>query len=177
MTPPADSADRENLRIWVPIERGSRCRLTVDILDCNNQVVRHLVNLLAGPGYHNFYWDKKDDSGVFVESGTYKYQIDDCGIKKRGQIKVAYTGIRIEIQSALGLFAQEIQAKSTNLRIEWLSVTDSLLSTVLDTTLIDGHHKFSLPDYKQEHADDYIQLIRIDGKVVERIRSRTKEHK
>ncbi len=177
MTPPADSADRENLRIWVPVERGSRCRLTVDILDDSNKVVRHLVNLLAGRGYHNFYWDKKDDSGWFVDSGTYRYQIDDCGDKKSGQIKVAYRGIRIEIRTALGLFAQEIQAKSTNLRIEWLSVTDSLLSTVLDTTLIDGHHKLSLPDNKPEHPEDYIQLIRIDGKVVERIRSRTKEQK
>ncbi len=177
MTPPADSADRENLRIWVPVERGSRCRLTVDILDCNNQVVRHLVDLLAGRGYHNFYWDKKDDSGFFVDSGTYRYQIDDCGDKKSGQIKVAYRGIRIEIRSALGLFAQEIQAKSTNLRIEWLSVTDSLLSAVLDTTLIYGRHKFSLDDFKPEHSAGYIQLIRIDGKIVERIRSRTKEQK
>jgi len=177
MTPPADSADREKLRIWVPVERRSKCRLTVDILGDSNQVIRHLVDFLAWPGYHNFYWDKKDDSGAFVESATYRYQIDDCGNKKRGQIKVAYTGVRIEIQSALGLFAQEIQAKSTNLRIEWLSVTDSLLSTVLDTTLIDGHHKLSLPDNKPEHPDDYIQLIRIDGKVVERIRSRTKEQK
>ena len=177
MTPPADSVDRESLRIWVPVERGSRCRLTVDILDDSSQVVRHLVNYLAGRGYHNFYWDKKDDSGVFVDSGTYKYQIDDCGNKKRGQIRVTYTGIRIEIQSALGLFVQEVRGKSTNLRIEWLSVTDSLLSTVLDTTLKDGRHKFSLPDYKREHSDDYIQLIRIDGKVVERISSRTKEQK
>ncbi len=177
MTPPADSADRENLRIWVPVERGSRCRLTVDILDCKNQVVRHLVNYLAGRGYHNFYWDKKDDSGAFVDSGTYRYRIDDCGNKKRGQVKVVYTGIRIEIQSALGLFAQEIHRKSTSLRVEWLSVTDSLLSTVLDTTLRDGHYKISLPDYIREHPDGYIQLIRIDGKVVERIRSRTKEQK
>ncbi|MCH8028212.1 MAG: hypothetical protein IID63_08840 [candidate division Zixibacteria bacterium] len=177
MTPPADSADSENLRIWVPVERRSKCRLIIDILDSENQVIRHLVDILAGPGYHNFYWDKKNDSGTFVDSGTYRYRIDDCGNKKRGQVKVAYTGIRIEIQSALGLFAQEIHRKSTSLRVEWLSVTDSLLSTVLDTTLIDGHYKISLPDYIREHPDDYIQLIRIDGKVVERIRSRTKEQK
>ena len=177
MTPPVDSVDRENLRIWVPVERRSKCRLTVDILGDSNQVIRHLVDFLAGPGYYNFYWDKKDDSGAFVDSGTYRCQIDDCGNKKISQIKVGYVGIRIEIQSALGLFAQEIKAKSMDLRIDWLSVSDSLLSSVLDTTLINGHHKFRLPDNKPEHPDDYIQLIRIDGKVVERIRSRTKEQK
>ena len=55
MTPPADSADREKLRIWVPVERRSKCRLTVDILGDSNQVIRHLVDFLAGPGYYNFY--------------------------------------------------------------------------------------------------------------------------
>ena len=179
MTPPDDSADRENLRIWVPIERGSRCRLTVDILDKNDQVIRHLVDFLAGPGYYNFYWDKKDDSGVFADSGNYRYLINDCGKEKRRQIRVTYTGtgIRIEIESALGLFTQKVQRDSTNLRIEWLSETDSLITTVLDTTLIVGLHKISLPDNEREHLDNFIQQIRIDGKVVERKRSRTKEPK
>ena len=112
MTAPADSADRENLRIWVPVERRSKCKLTVDILDNDNQVIRHLVDILAGPGYYNFYWDKKTDSGAFVDSGAYRSQIDDCGKKKREQLQVSYSGVIIEIESPLGIFAAEFQGDS-----------------------------------------------------------------
>jgi len=174
MTPPADSADKENLRIWVPVERGSRCRLTVDILDCNNQVVRHLVDLLAGRGYHNFYWDKKDDSGWFVDSGTYRYQIDDCGQKKRGEIRASYAGIVVEVLFAMGRFSTEIKGASASLKIDWLNPSDSLVSTILDTTLQKGIHRIVLLDIQLILPEDCVQLIRINGEIVQETKNRLK---
>ena len=177
MTPPADSADRENLRIWVPVERGSRCRLTVDILDDSNKVVRHLVDLLAGRGYHNFYWDKRDDSGWFVDSGTYRYQIDDCGQKKQGEINVGYSGVIVEIQFLLEQFSAEIRRDSARLIINDLRTSDSLISKIIDTTLKAGFHRINLSSFEILITKGWVRLIQIDGKVVERIRSRTKEEK
>ena len=168
MTPPADSADRENLRIWLPIERRSKCRLTVDIMDDSNHVVRHLVNYLAGRGYHNFYWDKKNDSGTFVDSGTYRYRIDDCGNKKRGQVKVVYTGIVIEVESALGVFAEEFEGDSMSLSIEQRSVKDSLISTLTYKNLREGFHKFNLPKISRIFQDRNTLLIYVNGKLVDR---------
>ena len=177
MTPPADSADRENLRIWVPVERRSKCRLTVDILGDRNQIIRHLVKFLAGPGYYNFYLDKKTDSGTFVESNNYGYEIKDCTTHKRGQLKVAYSGIVIEVKSAFGYFGKEVFADSANLKIEYFSALDSLIDTVVDTTLKTGFHKLRLSGPDREDPESYFQQIRIDGKIVERKRNRTIEEK
>lgn len=172
MTPPADSVDRENLRIWVPVERGSRCRMTVDILDDSNQVVRHLVNYLAGRGYHNYYWDKKDDSGAFADSGSYTYLVDNCGKKKRGQIQVSFSGVIIEVASALGFFAAEFQGDSMSLIIEQRSIKDSLVSTLTYKNLRKGFHKFNLPKISRLFLDRYIQLIYVNGKLVDRKQSK-----
>ncbi len=42
------------------------------------------------PGYYNFYWDKKDDSDLFVPAGTYTYLVETCGDMKSGEITAAY---------------------------------------------------------------------------------------
>ncbi len=174
MTQPADSADRENLRIWVPVERGSRCRLTVDILDCNNQVVRHLVDLLAGRGYHNFYWDKKDDSGFFVDSGTYTYLIDDCRKKKRGEIKASYSGVVINVVFFDERFSTEIKGESASLTIDDFNTGDSLTSAILDTTLKAGIHRIELKDIQLVLPEGWVRLIRINGEIVQKTKSRLK---
>lgn len=166
MTPPVDSADRENLRIWVPIERGSRCRLKIDILDDSNQVVRHLVNLLAGPGYHNFFWDKKDDSGFFVDSGTYTYLVDDCGKKKSGEFEARFQGVRVEIISEFGIFSTEVKRSSIDLTVYRLAFIKGKPLHVLDTTLDEGIHRIVLPMTNISHGD-YIQTIQIDGRPVD----------
>lgn len=89
-TPPADSAEAERVRIWLPIERQSRCRITIDILNDSNRVIRHLVDRLMSRGYYNFYWDKKDDSGRFVKTGEYAYLVNDCGQKSYGQVAAKF---------------------------------------------------------------------------------------
>ena len=85
-TPPADSAEAERVRIWLPLERQGRCRVTIDILGDSNRVIRHLVDRLMPGGYHNFYWDKKDDSGRYVKPGRYLYFVNNCGKKSYGEV-------------------------------------------------------------------------------------------
>lgn len=89
-TPPADSAEAERVRIWVPIHRQSRCRVTVDILNDSNSVVCHLADRLMSQGYYNFYWDKKDDSGEFVRPGEYVFVVNDCGRKSYGEVTAQF---------------------------------------------------------------------------------------
>ncbi len=85
-TPPADSMEAERVRIWVPIYRQSHCRVTIGILNDSNQVIRHLVERLMSGGYYNFYWDKMDDSGLYVKPGAYAYVVNDCGKKRYGEV-------------------------------------------------------------------------------------------
>lgn len=89
-TPPADSADAENLRIWYNIERKSYCQFALEIYTLSQKKIRQLLNQPLNAGYYNFYWDKKDDSGRYVEPGTYLYKLVDCSKIKYGNLKVAY---------------------------------------------------------------------------------------
>lgn len=89
-TPPTDSAEAERVRIWLPVHRQSRCRVTVDILNDSNQVIRHLVDRLMSGGYYNFYWDKKDDSGGYVKPGRYAYLVNDCNKKSYGEVEAEF---------------------------------------------------------------------------------------
>ena len=82
-TPPEDTVDAERVRIWFPVETTGKCRLDITIFNKAGKEVRHLINFLAKPGYYNFYWDKKDNSDSFVQSGIYPYTIKYCGGKTR----------------------------------------------------------------------------------------------
>ena len=87
---PVDSEDAENVRVWLGLERKSRCRTNVTIVNMQSLVVRQFFNEMMYPGYYNFYWDKKDDSGRFVESGQYRYIVEDCSGRKDGKLIVKY---------------------------------------------------------------------------------------
>ncbi len=76
--PPVDPAEAQRVRIWVPVERQV-CQTSVDIMDSTGFAVRHFIHEQLKPGYYNFYWDKKDDSGQFVPAGQYQYRISTCG--------------------------------------------------------------------------------------------------
>jgi hypothetical protein len=176
MTPPADSLEKENVRIWIPIERRSKCYLTIDIMNQKSQVIRHLVDLMAGPGYHNFYWDKKDDSGAFVDSGTYTYEANNCGKKSYGEVRAVYGKTRLKIISDLGESFHESFSDSSHLRIEWYSKSNIFLMAVVDTILNEGKHIIDITKSRKLRAprEEYFQVIRIDGAVAERKSSRSK---
>ncbi len=148
-TPPLDSAEAERVRIWLPIERHSNCRVTIDILGDSAQVIRRLVDRLFSYGYYNFYWDKKDDSGEFVTPGSYGYVVNDCGRKYYREVTAQFS--RWELSSRV---YSPAEPWSTVIDFE-LSRDSALVSInvcnrrgrVIDTPIVDslmnsGRHRF-----------------------------------
>jgi len=78
------------VRIWLPVERSSICLVKIEIANDSGRVIRKVIERPLGKGYYNFYWDKRDDSGMTVPPGKYAYRIDDCGKKKSGWLEAAY---------------------------------------------------------------------------------------
>ena len=90
-TPPEDTIEAANTRIWLPIDHKSRCRVTIDISDSTGTKVRTLFDALLGEGYYNFWWNKLNDSMAFVPPGEYDYKVvDQCGGKREGKLTAAY---------------------------------------------------------------------------------------
>ena len=148
MTPPADSVSRENLKIWVPIERTSSCRLSVEILDSGNMVVRHFIDYVAKPGYYNFYWDKRDDSEKFVEPGVYKVVIDDCGKKSESKVKAEFMKwereSRVEIDKDTAGFTLTLLSDSANVRVDWFNEKNRLVVTLfIEDGMVKGDYRFN----------------------------------
>ncbi len=86
---PSDSAEADRLRVWAAAENTQNCRMKIVIYDDSNRVVRNLIEFLASPGYYNFYWDKRDDSGARVPSGKYRAKVDYC-------LKVDYENLTVQ---------------------------------------------------------------------------------
>ncbi len=88
---PADTTLADNIRIWLPVERGQSCRVTIEIADSSGAVIRHLIDRLIPSGYYNFYWDRRNDAGDTVPSGHYTYLVTDCGAPwLRGDLTADY---------------------------------------------------------------------------------------
>ena len=90
MTPPDDTVQAEEVRIWLPLSRVASCRVIVNVYDDSSRVIRHLLNQVLRSGYYNFYWDKKDDSGRLVDEGVYRYVADLCGHEREGTVTAEY---------------------------------------------------------------------------------------
>ncbi|HEX2896422.1 MAG TPA: FlgD immunoglobulin-like domain containing protein, partial [candidate division Zixibacteria bacterium] len=165
MTPPLDSLDREYLRIWIPAERPSACRLSIKILDSANQVVRHLVDYVAPGGYLNFYWDKKDDSGKLVEPGRYRFEADDCGQIRDGQLKVRYRKwereSRVKFYDDSTGFFLELQEDSADVKVEWYNMKRRMVGRFyMGTDLKKGKYNFNWNQSKDDSS--YAMLIELN---------------
>ena len=148
MTPPADSVDRENLRIWVAVERPSSCRLTIDILDSNSQIIRHFIDYVAPGGHYNFYWNKRDDSGALVEPGYYRFEVDDCGVKKEGKLKAEFKKwerlSRMAFDKDTTGFVLELLADSAAVSVEWYGFQKRLVGRYYKVdALLKGEYHFN----------------------------------
>ncbi len=62
------------IRYVLPAQSG-HSRATLTIYNQLGEVVRTLVNQQQGPGIHQVVWDGRNDSGEFVSSGIYFYQL------------------------------------------------------------------------------------------------------
>ncbi len=148
MTPPADSAARENLRIWISIERPSSCRLTVDIVDSGGMVVRHFIDYVARPGYYNLFWDKRDDSDNYVNPGVYQVRIDDCGKKSESKVKAEFQKWEresmVELEKDSSGFLLTLLSDSANVRIDWFNLGNQLEVTLLiEDGMAEGKYHFN----------------------------------
>jgi hypothetical protein len=150
-TPPADPDEAERLRIWVPATKNTRCRMTIEIRDGRNQLVRELVNELISPGYYNYYWDKKDDSGHWADTGRYLAVADICGDKRYSDVYVEYVpGERALQTETVGgenrdTLVYRVAADSTPVQIGVYDLGGKVMAeAVVDTMLSAGEYRLSL---------------------------------
>ncbi len=138
---PTDSAEAARTRIWVPIENVTTCRTKIIIVDDSGQAVRHYLNELLPRGYHNFYWDKRDDSGVYVRSGDYLYHAVMCGRRQYGKLSAVYLPgeleSNVELIDCIGAahFEWELMVDSTIVSAFIENVRGRLIDTLFQDSL------------------------------------------
>ncbi len=167
---PPDSAEAERVRIWVPVETTSKCRHQINIMDSTGDTVRHLIDWLPSPGYYNFYWDKRDDSGLRVEPGFYPYVIENCGGEKRRR-KVEALFSHWEVSSVFSPFDTanpfrielELLDDSALVSIEYFTHNNRLLaSPVVDSLCNRGQHMFDWSGGKRARRGNHIIKVSVN---------------
>jgi hypothetical protein len=171
MTAPPDTAEAQRVRIWIPIEHASSCRVTVSIADSSGNSIRHMLEQTLATGYYNLYWDKQDDSGVYVEPGTYTAIIDDlCADERREELEVIYSPGEMSgriiapgrrIPDSLRF---EILVDSARVSCEVLNRRDRVQARVLgDSLFLKGTHSYTWPEEFAISPGLYTARVTIDG--------------
>lgn len=57
---------------------GCDCHVTIEITDGTMVVVRTLVDAWHAAGTHSVFWDGRDEAGIPVPDGTYRYTLVAC---------------------------------------------------------------------------------------------------
>jgi flagellar hook assembly protein FlgD len=69
---------------------SERADLAVDVFDGSGNMVRHLTDEAFSPsGYHQYFWDGKDQSGSAVSDGSYKFRITASDIARNTRVSEA----------------------------------------------------------------------------------------
>ena len=160
-TIPKDSVEAENVRIWIPQESRRTCEIKVFILDEIGNTLRTLFIGDMPKGYYNFYWDKKNDLGRFVEPGVYDYLIKDCSGKREGQVTAAYKEweraclFYPPISKDTLRIAYEITGDSVPVSLEVLKFSDRPHKLVFEDSLMSkGFYKY---EWKGKHFTEPLQ--------------------
>jgi hypothetical protein len=147
LTPPEDTAEAARVRIWLPLERNTQCRVTLTIRDDSGQVVRQVLDHVLGPAYYNFYWDKRDDSGRWVPPGEYRWVAEDCRGTHEGTVVAVYQPwereARFRAPDSLdpGRFILKLDSGSVDVSLVVRNKRDILIDSLwTDTTLEAGRH-------------------------------------
>jgi hypothetical protein len=165
LTAPADSAEAERVRVWFANENPSACRITVDIMAEDNRILRTLIDGLLPKGYYNFYWDKKDDSGRWVDAGPYRCRLSICD-------RISYTELTVEYKqwerylslckprSPANTVCYELSADSALVTVEVFDRLGNLAGRPVSRQYTDkGEYKFKWFPFRNFPAGLYIARI------------------
>lgn len=177
LTPPLDPDDAYRMKIWVPVEKIKVTRVAIIIYSDRNESVRKFFEGNLPQGYHNFFWDKKDDSGNFVPPGKYYCRIEMGNKKQPDQslLEVNYKRGEKEVivepiigTDTLG-FTYEIMSDSARVSLLSLRADGSSTETVFgDSILFRGRHIYKFVPEKRLRfkefsfrltVDDYTHLV------------------
>jgi flagellar hook assembly protein FlgD len=142
--------------------------VTVDILNDSGKVVRHLINFLPAKGYHNLYWDKRDDSGRQVPAGTYTSLINNCGEEQRRPIIAQYSkwelGSRINPADSVRPFLIDfdLQEDSASVSMYILNQRGKEIDSVcVDSILNKGNHRLEWQPEGKIYRGNYMIRLTI----------------
>lgn len=169
IVPPKDPEEAQRVRIWLDLRRESNCRVTVDIFDRRGRPLRHLMSRLMTAGYYNLYWDKKDDSGRYVDEGLYTVRIDDCGRGKYVSVEAVYrpwerwTSLEVIGDRKAPVFRLALERDSALVRLVITTVADDTMAVALaDSTLSQGVHEIPFPTAKSLNNGTYLVKLLIN---------------
>jgi hypothetical protein len=131
--PPLDSTQARDTRIWFSSLSAGSCRIKIEIEDTAGKTVRHITDEMIGKGYYNLYWDKKNDSGVFVPKGLYYYRVwSGCAPELKRKLWVSY--LPFERVVRLTVDTADLEAAAL------ISVDTPKVRLSLDVFRTDGFH-------------------------------------
>ena len=165
---PLDTTDAENVRVWLSLERSNTCRVNVTIVNQAADTVRHFFSDMLSPGYYNYYWDKKDDSGQFVDPGRYRYIVHDCAEVKDGTLLVVYkewerfSRLHVDQFPDSGVIAFELMRDSATVMLAFENRRGVVIdSAIVDSTMNQGHYRFRWKPNPAIPSGYYTVILRV----------------
>jgi hypothetical protein len=132
---------------------------------------------MLGKGYHNFYWDKKDDSGNYVEAGKYATLISACGEGRYETLEVVYrpweNTSHIAVEESESIDTAIVTLEEDSARVSLVMATargDTALVIVQDTLLTAGRFMYPILPPAVVPGGFYDVQLYIDGALVKSAR-------
>ena len=159
---PPDSIQEDQLRIWLANESTQTMRFRIDILDRSGKVIRHFIEDNMNPGYLNVYWDKKSDSGSWVEPGEYQYRLMAQGKEKTGKLVASFDPAELvvlvypEAEDTPGVIRYDILDDSVSVTIgvyRWRG--NSVFEPIVDSMHARGSYQFEWTNQKNIRRGNY----------------------
>ncbi len=71
--------DPDSFMLEFQVPGDTACRVLVDFLTSRHKLERKLIDSVYSPGWHKFYWDKKNSEGELIQKyRSYYYKITIC---------------------------------------------------------------------------------------------------
>ena len=166
--PPLDSAEAQRVRVWVPVEAAGVRLVEITVMDDSGRVVSQLLRQVLSKGYYNLFWDKRDDSGRYVEAGIYTYRIKGISPERTGSLEVVYQ--RWERLSRLYLIEEgrcsrvgfELRSDSALVSITVLNLRGGVIDRpVRDSLLNSGTYEYEWSPPRPGYVGRFVLQLRV----------------